>query len=160
MNVESRARDDILRRLETATEKCSNAYAKGKRSFEILASLTLQRLTPHWLAAALRQHPDENLSDSDHQAGACCSQIFPPTSQPMCTMSPFEPSRRSFLKTLVALAGTAHLTDGLLQAQSKNADAPLLAYAGKSLSAFRFAMCCRLRWIFRPGMVAEFTSFR
>jgi hypothetical protein len=35
LKVESRARHDVQTRLENATEKCSNAYAKGKRSFEI-----------------------------------------------------------------------------------------------------------------------------
>src|SRR6266571_3688648 len=39
-------------------------------------------------------------------------------------------SRRSFLKTAVALAGTAPLMDGLLQAQSRKGARPLLAYVG------------------------------
>ncbi len=38
-------------------------------------------------------------------------------------------SRRSFLKTLVALAGTTSLFGGVLQAQSNEA-APLVAYVG------------------------------
>jgi 6-phosphogluconolactonase len=39
-------------------------------------------------------------------------------------------SRRSFLKTSVALAGTAPFFAGLLRAQSDDADAPLVAYVG------------------------------
>jgi len=45
-------------------------------------------------------------------------------------MSPPDSSRRSFLKTFVALAGTTPLMDGLLQAQSGEAAGPLLAYVG------------------------------
>ncbi len=52
-------------------------------------------------------------------------------------MSPFEPSRRSFLKTLAAIAGTTHLTHGSLQAQSGQADQPLLAYVGTFSSPLR-----------------------
>jgi hypothetical protein len=37
--VESRPRHDVLTALENTTEKCSNAYAKGKRSFELLGEL-------------------------------------------------------------------------------------------------------------------------
>ncbi len=39
-------------------------------------------------------------------------------------------SRRSFLKTTAALAGTTQLMSGLLQAQTTGADAPLMAYVG------------------------------
>ena len=39
-------------------------------------------------------------------------------------------SRRSFLKTSVALAGTTPLIAGLLQAQSNEASGPLTAYVG------------------------------
>lgn len=46
-------------------------------------------------------------------------------------------SRRSFLKTSAALAGTASLTEGLLPAQSKKADRPLLAYVGTFSSPLR-----------------------
>ena len=47
VNVESRARHDVQTRLENATEKCSNAYAKGKRSFEVLGELDPAALKPH-----------------------------------------------------------------------------------------------------------------
>jgi 6-phosphogluconolactonase (cycloisomerase 2 family) len=46
-------------------------------------------------------------------------------------------SRRSFLKTSVALAGTTPLTEGLLPAQSDKADRPLLAYVGTFSSPLR-----------------------
>ena len=46
-NVESRSRHDVQTRLARATEKCSNAYAKGKRSFEILGELDPEELKPH-----------------------------------------------------------------------------------------------------------------
>src|SRR6516225_1934278 len=45
-------------------------------------------------------------------------------------MAPPDRSRRSFLKTAVAVAGTTPLMDGLLQAQSEDAARPLLAYVG------------------------------
>jgi len=45
-------------------------------------------------------------------------------------MSPLESSRRSFLKTSVALAGAAPVMESLLQAKSAEADGPLLAYVG------------------------------
>ena len=38
-NVETRTRDDVQTRLANATKRCSNAYAKGKRSFEVLGQL-------------------------------------------------------------------------------------------------------------------------
>ena len=38
-NLESRARDAIYNALVQATRNCKNRYAKGKRSFEILAKL-------------------------------------------------------------------------------------------------------------------------
>lgn len=52
-------------------------------------------------------------------------------------MIPLNSSRRSFLKTSVALAGTAPLVDGLLQAQSEKAARPLLAYVGTFSSPLR-----------------------
>src|SRR5580704_10279144 len=52
----------------------------------------------------------------------------PSTRQAVFTMIPLDSSRRSFLKTSVALAGTARLMDGLLQAQAKEAAGPLIAY--------------------------------
>src|SRR5436853_6772589 len=45
-------------------------------------------------------------------------------------MIPPDRSRRSFLKTSVALAGTTPFMDGLLQAQSGEAGGPLVAYVG------------------------------
>ena len=45
-------------------------------------------------------------------------------------MTPPAASRRSFLKTSVALAGATPLMDSLLQAGSREADGPLLAYVG------------------------------
>ena len=45
--LESRPRHEVQQALETATKNCNNAYAKGKRSFEIL-----EKLDP----AVLRQH--------------------------------------------------------------------------------------------------------
>ena len=45
--LEARGRHDVQDRLERATKDCQNAYAKGKRSFEIL-----EKLDP----AVLKQH--------------------------------------------------------------------------------------------------------
>jgi 6-phosphogluconolactonase len=50
--------------------------------------------------------------------------------QVIFTMIPLDGSRRSFLKASVALTGTAHLMQGLLQAQSGEAARPLVAYVG------------------------------
>ncbi len=47
VNVESRTRHDVQTRFVNATEKCSNAYAKGKRSFEVLGELDPEVLKPH-----------------------------------------------------------------------------------------------------------------
>ena len=47
VNVESRARHDVQTRLENATARCSNAYAKGRRSFEVLGELDPDMLKPH-----------------------------------------------------------------------------------------------------------------
>ena len=52
-------------------------------------------------------------------------------------MIPLDISRRSFLKTSVALAATTRLMDGLLQAQSGAAAGPLLAYVGTFSSPLR-----------------------
>jgi hypothetical protein len=46
-NLENRARHDIPDALFHATRNCTNAYAKGKRSFEILAKLTPATLGQH-----------------------------------------------------------------------------------------------------------------
>src|SRR6188768_4481459 len=45
-------------------------------------------------------------------------------------MTPRDSSRRFFLKTSAAFAGTARLRDGLVQAQPGAAGGPLLAYVG------------------------------
>ena len=52
-------------------------------------------------------------------------------------MSPTDGSRRSFLKTFAALAGTTRLMDGLVQAQTGEAAGPLLAYVGTFSSPLR-----------------------
>src|SRR5579884_1443624 len=52
-------------------------------------------------------------------------------------MIPPDRSRRSFLKTSVALAGTTPLMEGLLPAQAGKADRPLLAYVGTFSSPLR-----------------------
>src|SRR5260370_33620772 len=62
--------------------------------------------------------------------------VLAPT-QAVFTMIPPDRSRRLFLKTSVALAGTTPLIDGLLQAQSEKAARPLLAYVGPFSSPLR-----------------------
>jgi len=52
-------------------------------------------------------------------------------------MIPLESSRRSFLKTSVALAVTAPLTESLLEAQQKEAGGILIAYVGTFSSPLR-----------------------
>ncbi|HZK82589.1 MAG TPA: beta-propeller fold lactonase family protein, partial [Humisphaera sp.] len=52
-------------------------------------------------------------------------------------MTPFQSSRRSFLKTSVALAGTTLLMDGVLQAKPEEAAGPLFAYVGTYSSPLR-----------------------
>lgn len=46
-NVESRARHAVQESLANATKKCTNAYAKGKRSFEVLGELEPEVLKSH-----------------------------------------------------------------------------------------------------------------
>jgi hypothetical protein len=46
-NLEARHRHDVQEALERATEKCKNAYAKGKRSFALLAKLSPAEIAPH-----------------------------------------------------------------------------------------------------------------
>jgi hypothetical protein len=51
-NLEERARDAIQNALTHATRNCSNAYTKGKRSFEVLGQLdpaTLNRYLPSFV---------------------------------------------------------------------------------------------------------------
>lgn len=52
-------------------------------------------------------------------------------------MVPLKHSRRWFLKTSVALAGAKSLAEGLLQAQAKKSERPLLAYVGTFSSPLR-----------------------
>src|SRR5258708_2233614 len=49
----------------------------------------------------------------------------------------FESSRRSFLKSSVALAGTTFLMEGFLEVQAEEAARPLLAYVGTFSSPLR-----------------------
>ncbi|MES2705346.1 MAG: DUF4276 family protein [Verrucomicrobiota bacterium] len=44
--LERRAPHDLAERLTHATRNCSNAFSKGKRSFEILATLSIAALEP------------------------------------------------------------------------------------------------------------------
>jgi len=44
-NLESQHRHDVHDKLERATRNCSNAYAKGKRSFELLGKLNPSALS-------------------------------------------------------------------------------------------------------------------
>jgi hypothetical protein len=46
-NLEGRTRDAIQGALGHATRKCSNAYTKGTRSFEVLALLDPTTLSQH-----------------------------------------------------------------------------------------------------------------
>jgi hypothetical protein len=46
-NLENRNRHEVQDKLERATKDCQNAYAKGKRSFEVLAKLTPTVLAVH-----------------------------------------------------------------------------------------------------------------
>lgn len=45
--LETRERETVLHGLEQATRDCSNAYQKGKRSFEVLAKLNPDTLEQH-----------------------------------------------------------------------------------------------------------------
>jgi len=45
--MESRSRDSIQGKLVRATRNCKNAYAKGKRSFAVIAKLAPAALRPH-----------------------------------------------------------------------------------------------------------------
>ena len=47
VNLENRDRHDVQDRLVHATRNCTNAYAKGRRSFEILAKLRPGTLATH-----------------------------------------------------------------------------------------------------------------
>ena len=47
VDLEKRARHDVQDSLTRATRDCSNAYAKGKRSFEVLAKLSPATLEKH-----------------------------------------------------------------------------------------------------------------
>jgi hypothetical protein len=63
VDLEARARQGVQQALTHATRKCSNAYKKGVRSFEVLAKLdpaTLQRHLPSFRRA--RRVLEEKLS--------------------------------------------------------------------------------------------------
>jgi hypothetical protein len=47
VDLENRGRHDLQDRLAHATRSCMNAYAKGRRSFEVLAKLTPATLVEH-----------------------------------------------------------------------------------------------------------------
>jgi len=47
VNLEDRQRHDVQDKLVHASRNCTNAYAKGKRSFEILGKLTPATLETH-----------------------------------------------------------------------------------------------------------------
>lgn len=47
LDLEKRSRHDIQDKLVHATRNCTNAYNKGKRSFEVLAKLTPDTLKQH-----------------------------------------------------------------------------------------------------------------
>ena len=47
IGLESRPRHEVKQALETATKNCNNAYAKGKRSFEIFEKLDPEVLRQH-----------------------------------------------------------------------------------------------------------------
>jgi hypothetical protein len=46
-DIERRNRHEVQEKLERATKECKNAYAKGKRSFEVLAKLSPAVLKEH-----------------------------------------------------------------------------------------------------------------
>src|SRR5271165_6034400 len=52
-------------------------------------------------------------------------------------MAPLDRSRRSFLRTSIALAGTTPLIAGSLQARSRQAAGPLITYVGTFSSPLR-----------------------
>src|SRR6187455_212916 len=52
-------------------------------------------------------------------------------------MTPLDPTRRSFLKSSLALAGAAPLLEGVLQAQPAKSAGPLMAYVGTFSSPLR-----------------------
>lgn len=60
--LETRDRHDVLDSLERATQDCSNAYRKGKRSFAVLATLSPDTLQIHLPSfARTRRILDERL---------------------------------------------------------------------------------------------------
>jgi len=65
----------------------------------------------------------------------------PSSEEAVLTVYPIDRSRRSFLKTTVALAGTGPLPAALLQARAGEGSAPLLAYV-----VLVAAYHPRLRW--------------
>lgn len=63
VNLEARQRAEVHEKLTLATKDCSNTYAKGKRSFEILGKLDPGTLAEHLPSfARTRRILDEKLS--------------------------------------------------------------------------------------------------
>ncbi len=62
---------------------------------------------------------------------------IPLTIRTVLAMTQLNRSRRSFLRTSIALAGISPLIAGLLQAESNQADGPLIAYVGTFSSPLR-----------------------
>ena len=60
-NLEARGRHDVQDKLAHATRNCSNAYKKGKRSFEVLAKLTPEVLEQLPSFVRTRRVLNENL---------------------------------------------------------------------------------------------------
>jgi hypothetical protein len=83
----------------------------------------------HFFAAAAEAMRRILVEYARRSSGSFLNRYFA-TGQAFFSMIPPDRSRRSFLKTSVALAGTAPLIDGLLQAQPGRAARPLLAYVG------------------------------
>ena len=61
-NLEQRHRHDVQDKLAHATTNCSNAYAKGKRSFEVLAVLNPSALAKLPSFARMVRILDQNLA--------------------------------------------------------------------------------------------------
>src|SRR5258708_2039401 len=65
------------------------------------------------------------------------NRIVRPTTQPASIMTSSDISRRSFLKNSTALAAGAPFLAGLVEAQSRESSAPLMAYVGTFSSPLR-----------------------
>ena len=73
LDVESRPRQSVLSALENATEKCANAYSKGKRSFESLGEVdpTVLQASLTQLFANAAHFRRAFVSESEYPAGLC-----------------------------------------------------------------------------------------